>query len=187
MTKDPFDDIRHQWQDMTVKVDRLEEANRQLSEKLAESNISSSQNRLAKSALRTMFIGLLLPLLAPMLINICHSPVWVCVVYGAFGLIMALFHFILWKYISHKNLATLPTAEALTRAIKIKLSQTRIRLFGIICGLFVLCAFVATLPDINDPYVLWAVIIGAIIGICISVPRAISTHRLARNIISDLK
>ncbi|MGN0210354.1 MAG: hypothetical protein ACI391_04490, partial [Muribaculaceae bacterium] len=67
MNTPDLDLIKQQWQQLSVKVDNLEQANQRLSDQLARNNAKSYQQRLAGRVKSVSWAGLMLPVLAPML------------------------------------------------------------------------------------------------------------------------
>lgn len=183
---DNLDELRRQWQKISVHDDCLDHANAQISERLAHGHVASLQQTLYKSVRRKIFIGLLLPILAPALYFTLGLPVWICIIYAAFGLLMSLLQYSFAKFINEKDLMSLPVAEAFQRAIIIKIRHKRQHFIGYILGLLLCVTLAWALPDEDKLYLLIAGAIGLIIGLAISIPIMIRDRRLLRQIISTL-
>lgn len=172
---------------MSTRIDNLEEANRKLSDRLAKSNVTSLQESLASRIRRWAGIGLIMPLLAPMLYSTVGLPWPICVAYALYGLIMAWLSFRFAQFINSERLIDLPVSDAIMRASKIKSRQEHIRLLGLVCALLILGAFYWTLPDKDNTWVMTGFATGLVTGLAIGIPRAIANHRIAKKLVESLK
>lgn len=181
-----LEELKVQWNQLSVRVDRLEEENRRLASELATGRATSAQQRLASHYTKHALIGLLLPLLAPMLVFVLDMPMWVAVLYGLLGLLCMAADLIFARYIRRSNFAILPVVNSLENMLKAKKYQRRMQIvFIIIGGIFLGGAFFPALED--EPSVMIGALIGLIIGICCGLTLYFKKVRLINEILKELK
>lgn len=181
-----LEELKVQWNQLSVRVDRLEEENRRLASELATGRATSAQQRLASHYTKHALIGLLLPLLAPMLVFVLDMPMWVAVLYGLLGLLCMAADLIFARYIRRSNFAILPVVNSLENMLKAKKYQRRMQIvFIIIGGFFMGGAFFPALED--EPSVMIGALIGLIIGICCGLTLYFKKVRLINEILKELK
>ena len=183
---DNLDALRRKWQGLRVDADRLDTANRQAADNMARENPAPLQQRLARRHSRTALVGLLLVPMAYVLYATLEIDIWVCVGYAVFGLVMSVLNRLLADYISERPLAGLPVAEAVRRAVLIRLRQRQIRGTGIVLGLGVLTMLAVTLFDAHGSDILLAMALGLCAGLAVAIPRAVKMARLARRLVDSL-
>lgn len=183
---DNLDELRKQWQELSQHTRNLEEANRQLSERMARSKISSTQERLADKIWRWSFIGLVLPVLAPLLHEVTHLPWWYCAMYALFGVLFAAIWWNFANFVRAERLTDMPVAAAIERALIIKLRQQRIRTTAWICGMILLVTGGFLIPVEDRMPALTGGAIGLVIGLAIALPQQFANERMARSMIEDL-
>jgi len=185
---DNLDELKRKWQEMSARVDQLEETNLRLTECLAHSKVSSMQEQLADSVRRWGYVGFVLPIIAPTLTIVLHLPLWYALLYAVFGLVSAFNSFMFAKYIMAESLAEQPVAQAVKRAIKIRIRQHRrlISCFACAAILITIGAFLLP-PGYMRTEVLIGGIVGLIIGLSIRIPRVMNDIRLAKNMVESLK
>ena len=181
-----LEELKVQWNQLSVRVDRLEEENRRLASELATGRATSAQQRLASHYTKHALIGLLLPLLAPMLVFVLDMPLWVAVLYGLLGLLCMAADLIFARYIRRSNFAILPVVNSLENMLKAKKYQRRMQIvFIIIGGIFLGGAFFPALEE--EPSVMIGALIGLIIGICCGLTLYFKKVRLINEILKELK
>ena len=188
MTNAPdLDLIKQQWQQLSVKVDKLEQANERLSDQLARTNAKSYQQRLAGRVKRTSWVGLLLPILAPLQYYSLHMPVWICAVYAIFGIFMCVLNRRLSSFILSKNLLEISATEALQHATAVRLYQKNARILGVFLAALLLFGMYYVLPlSEQRSAILWGGVVGLLIGLAFAIPRCITNARLARRMAQSL-
>ena len=187
MNAPDLDLIKQQWQQLSVKVDNLEQANRRLSDQLARTNAKSFQERLAGRVKRISWAGLLLPVLAPMLYYSLQMPVWICFVYAIFGIFMCILNRRLSTFILSKNLMEISATEALQHATAVRLYQKNVRILSAILAILLLFGMYYVLPPSeHQSYILMGGLVGLIIGLAFAIPRCITNARLARQMAQSL-
>lgn len=184
---DNLDELKRQWQQLSQRTQNLEETNRRLSEQMARSKVTSTQERLADTIWRWSFVGLALPVLAPMLHEAAGLPWWFCAIYAVFGLVFSYAWWNFANFIRAKRLTDMPVKDAIERALTIKLKQQKIRLVALACVVILLACGGLILPDGSGEPALIGGGCGLIIGLAIAVPRIIANERMARSMIEDLK
>lgn len=187
MNASDLDLIKQQWQQLSVKVDNLEQANERLSDQLARTNAKSFQERLAGRVKRISWAGLLLPVLAPMLYYSLQMPVWMCFVYAIFGIFMCILNRRLSSFILSKNLLEISATEALQHATAVRLYQKNARILGVFLAALLLFGMYYVLPlSEQRSAILWGGVVGLLIGLAFAIPRCITNARLARRMAQSL-
>lgn len=185
---DELEQIKQQWQQLSARTASLEEANRRMASRLAGSNITSLQQRLATRISRIGWVGFLMPAIAPLLYYVLEFPWWVALIYGIMGLVMGAITLSIGEYIRARNLTDLPVAQAIERATKIRIFQNRARIFGIILATALLTCIILSLPSgpEREPIVIGGSA-GIATGLAIGVRNWIVTARYTRRLIECLK
>lgn len=184
---DNIEQLKQQWQRLAIRTDALEEANRKLVSRLAHQRVESLQDLLYHRIKRFVLFGLVLPVLSPTLVLCVEQPVWVAVLYAVFGVLMSCIYARFARYIKEKQISDLPVVEAVERASKFKMKLINARIIGIIGGVIVIASFALTLPEADKVSLLIAAGVGLVIGLAISIPRAINTARLVKRIAAALE
>ena len=187
MNTPDLDLIKQQWQQLSVKVDNLEQANQRLSDQLARNNAKSYQQRLAGRVKGISWAGLMLPVLAPMLYLSLNMPVWICFVYAIFGVVMCILNRRLSNFILSKNLLEIQATEALQHATAVRLYQKNVRILGSLLAILLLFGMYYVLPPSEHrSYILMGGVVGLVLGLAIAIPRCITNARLARRMAQSL-
>jgi cation transport ATPase len=181
-----LEQFKSQWQSVNIKVDRLSEANRELTQKLASQHAVSLKQKLAKKYNRIAIVGLCLPLLSFVLYYELNMPVWLCIVYAIFGLVAAYMNYNLAKFILHTDYISMPIAEAIKHAVKIRRRQRKTMMFLLFLALLVLWALFAQVYTIA-PELMIACYIGLGIGVIIDIILSTKSFRLSKKILSELE
>jgi len=184
---DSLDTLRRRWQGIRVDSDKLDSANRDVAENITRENPLPLQYRLARRHTRTSFVGLTLVPTAYLLHAVLGLGVWLCVAYAVFGLVMCVFNRLLADYISERPLTEMAVAEAVRRAVLIRLRQRQIRIAGIVMGGAVLAFLGVELFDVHRDDALLGMGCGLVAGLAIAVPRAVRMSRLARRLVASLQ
>ncbi len=182
-TPDGLDAIRRAWQGMRVDQDSLDSAASRAADSIARGNTAPLQYRLARRQRRTAIAGLLMIPLAYMLYAVLELNIWICVIYAVFGLVMSILNRLLADYTSEMPLAEMPVAEALRRAVMIRLRQRQIRIIG---GAAVLAALAVSLIGAYGSDMLLAMVVGLAAGLAVGIPRAVRMSRMARRLVESL-
>ncbi len=185
-TPDGLDAIRRAWQGMRVDQDSLDSAASRAADSIARGNTAPLQYRLARRQRRTAIAGMLMIPLAYMLYAVLELNIWICVIYAVFGLVMSILNRLLADYTSEMPLAEMPVAEALRRAVMIRLRQRQIRIGGIIGGAAVLAALAVSLIGAYGSDMLLAMVVGLAAGLAVGIPRAVRMSRMARRLVESL-
>lgn len=182
---DNLDELKRKWQEISARVDKLEETNQLITQRLANSNVATMQENLGNRIRHNGNIGFMLPLLAPSLVLVLDFPIWYAVIYAVVGIILGIKSRLLSKYILKGNLTSMPVAQAIEKAVKIKYKQQQ----GLIAGyvIFIILVIIGffALPS-KDMSVLIGACVGMVIGLAISIPRVATNMRMARMLIESL-
>lgn len=184
---DPMELLRRHWHDLDIDAAGLDDANREISRRLARGVIAPTQDKICDRLRRRFFLGLALTPLAYLMYATMGIPLWVCVVYAVFGLIMSLLKRGLVRYIGSSRLMELPVAEAYVRALDIRRRRNRLRQLGIGLGVFVIISLLMAIFDSGSQAMLWGAGCGLVFGIIVAVSVCINENRLYRRLIDSLK
>ncbi|MDO4319289.1 MAG: hypothetical protein Q4C34_01820 [Bacteroidales bacterium] len=183
---DNIDDLKQQWRKMNVHADDLDRVNRKIGDRLSSGRVSSLQDRLARRIRRVRWIGLFVVLYSPVIYYTLPLSLTACIVYALFGALMTVLHQLLADYISEQPLVELPVADAIRRAVKIKVYQQQMRAVGICFGAVVVMSIIMGLIDAKEEEMLLGAVVGLAIGLCIGIPRCLRNARLARRLVESL-
>ena len=183
---DELEFLKQQWSQLSKRTQGLEEANRELANRLATSRTTSIQDKLARRILVMAWVGLTLPILAPVIYYVVHMSWWVAVIYGLFGVVMSILSFTLGDYIRAVRLTDLPVKDAIERAAKIKIRQQQFRMVGIAGLVIILGLMIYQLPEGPDrePIIVGGSV-GLAVGLVIGIYRYIVNARLARQLVES--
>lgn len=182
-----LEELKRSWQEMSVRIDKLEEDNRRLTTELAAGKASSAQQRLKKSVRISGCAGIILPVLAPFLVLSLNFPVWVAVIYAFFGIVMSVLDFAFAHYIGKYNYLAMPIVDSLQHAIQIQRYLNYLQSFGIIVGMSVIL-IMGFFVFRDTEYDIWiGMLVGFIVGIVFGIKKFITIRRDTRMIRDELK
>ena len=172
---------------LSAKTQQLEEVNRKLAAKLANTKVKSLQQRLAARTFNIAWFGIILPVIAPLLYFELEMPWWVAIFYGAFGIAMSCLAFSFGLFVKNCRLTELPVAEAINMAYRIR-NRQQINLYcGILFGVILIVTMGCAVPEGPERTTIFiGGGIGLAIGLAFSVNRCIVNARLARELIDSL-
>lgn len=182
-----IDDFKESWKALIIDNERLREANKDLSEKLRGQRVDSLQQQLARRVGRYRWISLFLPALAPSVYYVLELPLWFCIAYAFFGILMLVVNYMLFSYINKFQLASMAVCDAQTRAAKIHLAMLRSRLVGILVGMPLIIMMLIYFFNDNDMGIIISAIIGAVAGIIIGAGKMIKDISITRKMQAELR
>lgn len=177
-----LDNLKSAWQNLNVRVDRLEEENRRTTEALCRNRAKSAQTKLAESYKRTSYVGLVCLLLAPLCVKVLFLPVWVAVIYGAFGIVMGAILLRSYWVTRYTNFMSLPIVDALKEAVKMRRRQNAVTTIGIVLGCLLLGTFYAYL-EVG----IYGFYVGLVVGLFIGIKKQLTQRQLIREIEDSLR
>lgn len=183
---DNIEDLKQQWRKMNVPSDGLDRVNRRIGNRLSSGRVTSLQDRLARRIRRVRWLGLFVVLYSPVIYYTLPVSLTACIIYALFGALMTVLHQLLADYISERPLVELPVAEAIRRAVKIKVYQQQMRAVGICFGAVVIVSLTMCIVHTGQDDMLLGAVIGIILGLCIGIPRCLRNARLARRLVESL-
>lgn len=149
---------------------------------LALGRVTSAQTKLARHHKMSAIGGLLLPLLAPMLVEVLYYPLWLAVLYGFFGTLMSALNFWFCYHIRTTDFMSLPVTEAATAAAGIIQWQSRLMLLGVlICIPIIASMFLLLAPEVQ------AAMGGLVIGLAVGLPIGLAKYFKGRAMARQLK
>ncbi len=169
-----LDSLKNTWRDFSVPDSRLENETAEIARKLSRGKAESSQKRLADSYVVVALMGLCVAAMSPMVFTILELPLWVAVLYGIFGLTMAVIDFWFSRKVRRENYLSLPVVTALSRVVEIRKLQRQLRMVSLSFGAVVVGSLMweAYVENGNLPMLL-----GMLLGIAIGVPIGIVKWR----------
>lgn len=181
-----LEELKAQWNQLSVRVDQLEQENRRLAGKLATGRATTAQQRLANHYFRHGLSGLILPLISPLIVMVLDMPLWIAVVYALFGIVCMVADIFFACYVRRSNFAVMPVVESLENMLIVKKKQRRLMItFVIMGGIFLGFVFFPALRD--EPTVLVGAFIGLIVGLCIGIALYLRKVKLINEILKELR
>lgn len=168
-----IDNLKSAWQSLSIQSPDTAFDSRAIGRRMAKVNPEGTQRRLADFYIKSGIFSLCVLALAPMIYTMIDFPLWVAVVYGLFGLILAILNFSFSRYVMKYDYISAPVVTSLSRVIELRKRQRCLRIFGIVCGIGVLGSLFAyaVAPD-NEP-----ILYGMLFGLAIGLPAGIVRWR----------
>ncbi|MCH5220724.1 MAG: hypothetical protein J1F05_00120 [Muribaculaceae bacterium] len=182
-----LEDLKDKWQKLNVRVEHLERDNKRLAAQLATGRALNAQKTLANMYMRIGTVGLVLPCLAPALVEVLNFDQWVACLYGIFGIVMMALDYSFAGYIRQNDYMTLPVVEALRSVIAVRKRQTMLRIFGITMGVIVIASMFGQVLGQNNSEVMYGMLIGLCLGTPVGVFMAYRSIKLVRTMQSELQ
>ena len=182
-----LEELRKTWQRAQLNTAHLEADNRNAAKRLAVSRASTAQQKLARTYLISFYISLLLPVLAPFLVDLFHCAVWVAALYALFGLVMAAVNITFHRFILRHNFYTLPVVTALSEAYIITRRQRIINTCSIIGAVVVCITLFGQMIEQSEMAAVSGMVLGLILGLIIAYYKLRHKSELSRRIQEELK
>lgn len=184
---DTLDQLKKQWQELNLRTTNLEEANKELRERLSRGRVTSTQQRLARDTRHWSLLGFALVFLAVPLVHTYEMPLWFGIIYAGFGVLMAVLGLRLSAFINRERLVDMPVAQAYERACLIRHKQLICRIVGIICGSLVVGFLFYYFWLQGDMIAVYSAAAGLVIGLAVGLRKALMQNRMARQLINDFR
>ena len=181
-----LDKMKAEWTALKIENFELQQKNIELTRRLVNSRVVNSQQKLARSY-RIGYMGFIFPLLALFLYRLLHPSVTLCVIYSVYGLLLGSFDLWFMSFVKKADYTTLPTVEALEHASKVVIYQNWATIASLIAGIGVLIPFFYEMSLLGEESVIWGGVVGGVIGAIIGAHKCINNHRLARQMLSELR
>ena len=181
-----LEELKNQWNRLSVRVERLEEENRRLARELATGRAISSQTKLVRRLHQHAICGLILPVLSPFLITVLKMPLWVAICYAVFGIICMFIDLWLARTVKNNNLSTQTVMTSLRNMLRFKRNQRRIQcVLIVVCFTFLAFAFFPYLAPEQHMFI--GGLIGLVLGLIFGILEYRKKTRLINDIITELK
>ncbi|MDE6331600.1 MAG: hypothetical protein K2L80_03265 [Muribaculaceae bacterium] len=180
------DDIRQNWQMLNRKVDALDERTRSLAIELRTTKSQTLQQRLSRRYRTQSFIGMLLPVLSPTVVWV-GLPVWVAVLYGIVGVVMAAIHMWFARFISRSDYKSMPVVDAMAHAAKILRMQIRIKKTGYLLGCIIVIPLLYEIWNLGQIDLFISAVTGGVIGGIFGLYKQRVNNRIARQLVETLE
>ncbi len=181
-----LDQIKNEWSALKIENSTLHQKNIELTHRLVTERVCTNQQRLAKNY-RMGYAGFGFPLLAYLMYMVIGTPVWLCVVYSLFGIVIGCYDVWYMRFVKQTDYTSVPTVEAINHASKVVIYQNRATIYSIIGTLALLAAMFYEIFIISGEEVLLGGIVGAIVGGIFGTIKCIQNHRLARRMLDEIK
>ena len=182
-----IEQLKSTWRMMGERIDNLESENRRMAERLAAGKASTAQHRLARTALRGVYCGVLLPLLAPLLYYVLGFQPWIAVSYGIFGIVMAIVNIAFYRSIVRTDYMSLPLVDAMMGAVRIRTNLRRIRILSISLGLAIVFSLIFDTIERYEMSILTGMAVGFVCGLLIGLKKWHEQTTLSKAIIRELQ
>ncbi len=181
-----LEEYRKSWKHAKFDTTTLDADNRAMARRLATGKAMTTKQSLGRHYLFSFVVSLMLPVLAPMLI-IIGFPIWVAVIYGIFGIIMAVLSGSFYTYIRHMDFYSLPTVEALKNAMTLSKRTALTNIAGFSMAFAVCCSMLwASLDGMHDQ-IFYGLVLGLVAGAPIGYLRFRNRNRLVKKLRDELK
>lgn len=181
-----LDKIKAEWTALKIENIELQQKNIELTRRLVNTRVVNNQQKLARSY-RIGYIGFFFPFLAWTLYQLVHPSVAFCIIYSVYGIILGIFDLWFMSFVKKADYTTLPTVEALEHASKVVIYQNWATIASLISCIVVLIPFFYEMSLMEEESVIWGGIAGGVIGAIIGACKCINNHRLARQMLSELR
>lgn len=188
MNESALDKLRETWKNTPVNTEYLDEAARKVSVNLDSHRSDSLARKLARGYYNCLLASLAVIVMAFPMYFIVDLPLWMCVLYGFFGVVMGAVYLSFAKYISRSGFICLPVVEAMERAVRIRMFQRRILICGSVLAVIVLVPLMMyfyNLPDGGATF--WGGVAGGVIGGSIGVYKEICFFRTSRQLLNSIR
>lgn len=185
--QDSLEQMRRCWNNLEVRIDRLEDRNRALIARLSNERATGRQDKLA-SYYHTLGIisVILLPVLGMILWHVGLTPMWYGIFYAVGGIVLGISNIRFSSFIRNCNYCDIPTVKAIAHARRVVKSQHRRMIVGIFFALFIVAPLFYFCFDDGNYSALIGAVAGGIIGGFIGYMMHRRKVRLARRIVNDL-
>lgn len=162
-----IDELKDKWQKMNFDSERLGNDTDRVMSEIKAGKITSAQHSLALNYKRNALGGLCVTALAPLLVITLHFQLWVAIVYGLFGLLMAVLSYDFADSIAMTDYVSQPVVDAMRAVVAMRKRMARIRAIGIVAGCGVLASFFGEIFDKADDTLILSSSIGLAVGLVI--------------------
>lgn len=181
-----LEEYKKSWKHARLDTSSLEADNRAMARRLATGKAMTTKQSLGRHYLFSFIVSLMLPVLSPVLV-IIGFPMWVAVIYGIFGIIMAVMSGSFYIYIRHIDYYSLPTVEALKNVLALSKWTTVMSISGFSMAFAVCCSMLwASLEGMHDQ-IFYGLVFGLVIGAMIGYLRFRNRNRLVKKLRYELQ
>lgn len=181
-----IDKIKRDWTSLRIENEKLQQANVELTRRLADARIRSTQSKLAKSY-RIGYVGFLFPLLAMMMREAFDASVGLVVFYSLFGLACGCYDLWFMNFVREQDYMSMPVVDAVAHASKVVKYQNRATVVSFVAMIVLLVPMFYEMADYGDRSILWGGAAGLVIGGVIGATQCVRNHRFARRLLREIK
>lgn len=178
--------LKNTWKQLDGRIARLEAETLATAQRVVSEKVMGSQQRLVRSLRTNALLGLTMPFLGVLMLKVLICPVWIAVVYGLFGIVMAAIGFSFAGYIRKVDFLGIPVVEALAMADRIARMRRDILILSVSMGIVVvgLLMYACYLTGIIES--IWGCVAGVIIGGIAGIIKLRHQNSLIRSIKANL-
>lgn len=181
-----IEEIRRNWSNLKIEHEKLQQANVELTRRLATERIRSTQSKLA-NAHRIGYIGFLFPFLAVLMHYAFDASIGLCVFYSLFGLVCGAYDLWFMDFVRDQDYISMPVVEAISHATKVVKYQNRATVVGLIAMVVLLVPMFYEMSQFGDMNIVWGGLAGLVIGGTIGTIQCLRNHRYARRLLREIK
>lgn len=181
-----IDKLKANWLALSVQESAVESNCKAVADKIAAGKATGMQRKLAAYYKRTVICGLMLPAMAPFLVFSLDLSVFVAVLYGLFGILMAIGNLWLYRYIVSCNFITNTIAQSLRHSLNIGKWRARLFIVGIVLGCAILAVMFAELIGKSSDSVVADAVCGLVIGVAVALVKYRRMRKVYRQMLAEL-
>ncbi len=183
-----LDSLKSSWHNFSVSPEKVDAETREVTSRIARGKVENSQARLVVFYQKAAIFALCVMALSPNITLILHSPVWVAVVYGLYGLAMAIIDFWFARKIKRCNLMSMPVVTALAAVVNIRRLQRQLRAVGMVLGFPVVGILMCYGWSDDDGHsVFLGMIAGFIVGMFIGLRKWRQARKLSQSMQEEIR
>lgn len=182
-----LDSLKSSWRNFSISDEKIDAETREATRRIARGKVETSQQRLVAFYQKASIFALCVTALSPNLYYILGCPVWVSVIYGLYGIVMAIVDFWFSEKIRKCNLLSMPVVTALSVIINLRKLQKQLRALGMILGFPVVGIIIGYAWYLSISDVLPGMFAGAIVGAIIGIRKWRQARKLSKSMQEEIR
>lgn len=159
-----LEEYKKYWKNARLDSASLDADNRVAARRLASGRAMTARQSLQRHYLISFIASILMPALAPVL-TLIGFPLWVGIIYGAFGIFSATMSACTYYYIKRTDFFGMPTVEALKAAMKLSRRTSVLGISSFSLAFAIICAMLWVSFDNMHEHIFYGLVAGLFIGI----------------------
>ncbi len=181
-----IDKLKANWLALSVQESAVESNCKAVADKIAAGKATGMQRKLAAYYKRTAIVGLVLPAIAPFLVFSLELSVFLAVLYGLYGIIMAAANLWMHSYIVSCDFISTPIAQSLRHSLNIGKWRARLFLAGFVLGCALLAVLFAELIGKSSDSVVMGAVCGLVVGSAIGFIKYRRMRKVYKQMLAEL-